>query len=72
MYKEMHRGFMNHIKGIGDWYKLQSISILARGIFYFGMGSGVLADPSSSVTRAAHGFIFIFSILVRTLFLFKD
>jgi hypothetical protein len=68
MYKEMHRGFMSHIKGIGDWYKLQGISTLARGIFYFTMGTGVLADPSSAVTRAAHGFILMFIILVRTRF----
>jgi hypothetical protein len=64
MFKQMKNGFMNHIKGFGDFYRLQFLLIVIRSLFYYTMGTGVFADPFSSATTGAHLFIFGFVTLV--------
>ena len=64
MFRQMNRGFMNHITGVSDWYKYQTILLVYRGFFYASMGDGFLADPSEPQTLAAHLFTFGFVIYV--------
>lgn len=64
MFKQMNNGFMNHISGFGDWYKLQFLSIVVRGIFYSTTGTGVFADPFSSAALGANAIVIIFTIMV--------
>jgi hypothetical protein len=59
-FKQMNNGFMNHIKGFGDWYKYQALLLAIRGLCYFLMGTGVLADPNAAATVTAHTFVFGF------------
>jgi hypothetical protein len=59
-FKYLNNGFMNHIKGFDHWYKYQAILLAVRGLFYYLMGAGVLADPAAAPTLAAHMFVFIF------------
>jgi hypothetical protein len=66
MFKQMNSGFMNHIKGFGDWYKLQFLLIVIRVLFYYIMGTGVFADSFSPASTGAHIFFPCFVILVRT------
>ncbi|TAQ85072.1 hypothetical protein B7494_g6591 [Chlorociboria aeruginascens] len=65
-FKQMNNGFMNHIVGFGDWYKYQIILLVTRGLFYNIVGTGVLASPFSAATRAAHIFMFMFTMIVGT------
>ena len=65
MFKQMNSGFMNHIKGFGDWYKLQFLLVVIRSLFYYIMGTGVFADPFSAVSTGAHIFFPCFVTLVR-------
>lgn len=67
MFKEMNSGFMNHIKGFGDWYKLQFLLVVIRSLFYYIMGTGVFADTFSSASTGAHIFFPLFVTLVCTL-----
>ncbi|RDL37787.1 uncharacterized protein BP5553_05220 [Venustampulla echinocandica] len=53
-FKEANRGFMNHINGFANWYKFQGIMVVTRSLTYHIMGTGVLADPNSEATIAAH------------------
>ena len=66
MFKQMNSGFMNHIKGFRDWYKLQFLLVVIRSLFYYTMGTGLFADPYSPVSTAAHIFFPCFVLLVRT------
>jgi hypothetical protein len=66
MFKQMNSGFMNHIKGFGDWYKLQFLLIVIRLLFYYVMGTGVFSDRFSSATTGAHIFFPCFVTLVST------
>jgi len=68
MFKQMSNGFMNHIKGFGDWYKLQFLLIVVRSLFYYTMGTSVFADPFSVVSQGAHVFILCFVTLVCKLY----
>ena len=52
----MNKGFMNHIKGFSDWYKYQALLLMVRGLLYFLMGTGILADPFAEATTTAHAF----------------
>jgi hypothetical protein len=61
-FKQMKNGFMNHIQGFGDWYKYQALLFAIRGLSYFIVGNGVLADPYASSTVTVHAFIFGFVI----------
>jgi hypothetical protein len=72
MFEQMNKGFMNHIKGFDDWYKYQGILLLARGLFLYIMGTGVLADPSSAATRGAHLFMLGFTGFVSIPTVFGD
>jgi hypothetical protein len=56
-FKQMKNGFMTHIQGFGDWYKYQALLFAIRGLSYFIVGTGVLADPYASSTVTAHAFI---------------
>jgi hypothetical protein len=64
MFKQMNNGFMNHIKGFGDWYKLQFLLVVIRSLFYYIMGTGLFADPFSAVSTGAHIFFPCFVTLV--------
>jgi hypothetical protein len=64
MFKQMNSGFMNHIKGFRDWYKLQFLLVVIRSLFYYIMGTGVFADPFSAVSTGAHIFSPCFVMLV--------
>lgn len=66
-FKYLNKGFMNHIKGFGDWYKYQVLLLVVRGLCYFSMGTGILADPSATPTRTAHVFIFGFITYVSVI-----
>lgn len=59
-FKQMKDGFMNHIQGFGDWYKYQGLLLAIRGLTYFLVGTGVLANPYASSTISAHTVIFVF------------
>jgi hypothetical protein len=67
MFKQMNKGFVSHISGFGDWYKLQFLSIVARTIFYKTIGTGVFADTFSPATLGANTFMIIFTSLVGQL-----
>jgi hypothetical protein len=64
MFKQMNNGFMNHIKGFGNFYRLQFLLMVIRSLFYYTMGTGVFADLFSAATTGAHLFIFGFITLV--------
>ncbi|KAE9377775.1 hypothetical protein N431DRAFT_398819 [Stipitochalara longipes BDJ] len=64
MFKQMNSGFMNHIKGFRDWYKLQFLLVVIRSLFYYNMGTGLFADPFSAVSTGAHIFFPCFVILL--------
>ena len=66
MFKQMNSGFMKHIRGFGDWYKLQFLLVVIRVLFYYIMGTGVFADSFSPASTGAHIFFPCFVILVRT------
>ena len=70
-FRQMNNGFMNHIKGFGDWYKYQVIMLVSRGLFYYLMDREVLANPLSAATAAAHSFMFGFTIFVGDLLSFN-
>jgi hypothetical protein len=63
-FKNLNRGFASHIKGFGDWYNHQFISLVIRGLFYFVMRNESHADSNPSATGAAHGFIAVFITFV--------
>jgi hypothetical protein len=63
-YKEAHKGFMNHVSGYADWYKLQLLHIVIRLFFYYTMGSGVFSDLHAPATAGAHLMVPIFVALV--------
>lgn len=65
-FKEANRGFMSHIHGFGNWYKLQGIMVVTRSLTYYIMGTGVLSDPNSEATLAAHLVSLGFNALVST------
>jgi hypothetical protein len=67
MFKQMNSGFMNHIKGFDNWYKLQFMLVVIRSLFYHIMRTGVFADPFSPASTGAHIFFPCFVTLVRTL-----
>ncbi|KAE8453110.1 hypothetical protein EG329_012297 [Mollisiaceae sp. DMI_Dod_QoI] len=54
MFKQLNNGFMNHITGFGEWYKLQLLHIVIRSLFFYTMGSGVFSDLYSPATAGAH------------------
>jgi hypothetical protein len=66
-FKQLNNGFMNHIKGFGEWYKYQATLLLVRAIYYYMMKTGILADPLAPATLGAHlfglGFVTYVSIL---------
>jgi hypothetical protein len=66
MFKQMNSGFVNHIKGFGDWYKLQFLLVVIRCLFYYVMGTGVFANPFSAASTGANIFFPCFITLVRT------
>ena len=70
MFKQMNNGFMNHIKGFGDWYKFQMLMIVSRSIFYYISGTGILADPYAAANVGAHLFSLGFITVVSTTFPF--
>jgi hypothetical protein len=72
MFKQMNNGFMNHIKGFGDWYKFQMLMIVSRSIFYYISGTGILADPYTTENAGAHLFSLGFITVVSTTFLICD
>jgi hypothetical protein len=63
-FKQMNKGFMSHISGFGNWYKLQTLSIAVRWIFHNTIGTGIFTDPFSSATLGANGFLGISTIMV--------
>ncbi|CZR59597.1 uncharacterized protein PAC_09491 [Phialocephala subalpina] len=63
-YKEAHKGFMNHVSGYADWYKLQLLHIVIRLFFYYTMGSGVFSDLHAPATAGAHLMVPIFVALL--------
>jgi hypothetical protein len=64
MFKQMNSGFMNHIKGFRDWYKLQFLLVVIRSLFYYIMGTGVFEDLFSAVSTGAHIVFLCFVTLV--------
>lgn len=72
MFKQMNNGFINHIKGFGDWYKFQMLMIVSRSIFYYISGTGILADPYAAANAGAHLFSLGFITVVSTTFLICD
>jgi hypothetical protein len=66
-FRYLNKGFMNHIKGFGDWYKYQVLLLVVRGLFYFSMGTGILADRYAAPTGTAHVFIFGFITYVSAI-----
>lgn len=67
MFKQMNKGFMNHINGFGEWYKIQVLMIISRSLFYYISGTGVLSDPFSQPTIGAHIVMFIYILFVSLL-----
>jgi hypothetical protein len=55
-FKQLNNGFMNHIKGFGEWYKYQATLLLVRSLYYYMMRSTILADPLAPATLGAHMF----------------
>lgn len=55
-FKHLNNGFMNHIKGFGDWYKYQATLLLVRAIYYYMMKTSVIAGPLDPATLGAHLF----------------
>lgn len=55
-FKQLNDGFMNHIKGFGEWYKYQATLLLVRTIYYYMMRTSILADPLAPATLGAHIF----------------
>jgi hypothetical protein len=55
-FKQLNNGFMNHIKGFGEWYKYQATLLLVRTIYYYMMRTSILADPLAPATLGAHIF----------------
>ena len=72
MFHQMNTGFMNHITGFRNWYKLQLLSVIVRGLLFQTMGTGVLSDPHSPVVIGAHMVTFAFILLVRTFHPFEE
>jgi len=66
MFKQMNNGFMNHIKGFGDWYKFQMLMVVSRSIFYYISRTGILADPFAAANVSAHLFSLGFITLVSS------
>lgn len=64
MFKQMNKGFMNHIKGFDEWYKYQGILLITRTMFFWLMGTGVFIDASSNESIGAHAFMLAFLISV--------
>jgi hypothetical protein len=70
MFSQMTKGFVNHIVGFGEWYKLQILMIISRTIFYTTIqigGSGILADPKGIPTIGAHTVMFLYILFVGLL-----
>ena len=63
-FKQMNKGFVNHINGFGEWYKLQVLMIISRSIFYYISGTGVLSDPFSPPNIGAHIVMFLYVLFV--------
>jgi hypothetical protein len=59
-FKHFNNGFMNHIRGFGEWYKYQAILLLVRGLYYYMIRTTALRDPLSPATLGAHLFGFGF------------
>jgi hypothetical protein len=72
MFKQMNNGFMNHINGFRNWYKLQFLSIIVRVLFYRTMGTGVFSNPHSPANVGAHIFMAIFISMVRNFLLWPS
>lgn len=66
MFKQMNKGFMNHINGFGEWYRIQVLMIISRCIFYYISGTGVLSDPFSPPTIGAHIVMLIYISFVSS------
>ncbi|KAH8821226.1 Ima1 N-terminal domain-containing protein [Xylogone sp. PMI_703] len=64
MFKQMNKGFVNHVKGFDDWYKYQSILLIARAMFFWLMGTGIFIDASSNESVGAHAFMLGFLIFI--------
>jgi hypothetical protein len=66
-FKHLNNGFMNHIRGFGEWYKYQATLLLIRAIYYYMMRTSVLSDPIAPATLGAHlfglGFVTYVSLL---------
>lgn len=65
MFKQMNNGFMNHIQGFRDWYKLQFLLVVTQSLFYYLSGTQTLADPMSAASTGSHIFFPAFVSLVR-------
>ncbi|KUJ12100.1 uncharacterized protein LY89DRAFT_221917 [Mollisia scopiformis] len=63
-FKELNNGFMNHITGFADWYKLQLLHIVIRSLFFYTMGSGVFSSLASPATAGAHAVVPIFVLIL--------
>lgn len=64
MFYNMKTGFVNHIVGFGEWYKLQVLMIISRSIFHSITGTGVLADPYSQASIGAHVVMIFYIVFV--------
>jgi len=66
MFSQMSTGFVNHITGFTEWYKLQMLMVISRSLFYFVSGTGVLADAFSRPNIGAHAIMSAFMLLVSS------
>ena len=75
-FKHLNNGFMNHIKGFGEWYKYQATLLLVRTLYYYMMKTSVLADPLAPATLGAHifglGFVTYVSKLLSLQYRYTD
>lgn len=53
-FKELNNGFMKHVTGFAEWYKVQLTHIAIRLLFYYITGTSVLSDLYSEPSLAAH------------------